>query len=100
MHINSMTKIPDRPGLRERVAMRKRGIDPDKPARKTTSQKRLSFWGLALQMGSVFLLLGYILYFTQTEKVQLHVEFLVVVSALFVLGRLMTFFSGNKGFRF
>lgn len=95
-----MAKTPDRPGLRERVEMRKRGIDPDRPARKTKAQKRLSFGGLMLQMVSVFLLLGYILYFTQTQKVQLHVEFLVIVSAMFVLGRLITFFGGNKTFRF
>lgn len=100
LHIKDMAHTPNRPGLRERVAMRKRGIDPDRPGGKTKTQKRLKMAGLVMQMVSVFLLLGYMLYYTQGVKVSLHVDLLVIVSGVFVLGRILTFLSGNNSFRF
>lgn len=95
-----MVDTPNRPGLRERVAMRKRGLDPDRPAGKTKTQKRLKLAGLVMQMASVFFLLAYMLYYTQGVKVSLHVDLLIAVSGVFVLGRILTFLSGNNALRF
>ncbi|MEM9880392.1 MAG: hypothetical protein AAF862_14065 [Pseudomonadota bacterium] len=88
-----------RPGLRERVAMRKRGLDPDRPSGPTPRQRQMKLIGLVLQIVSVFVLLGYILYYTQGERVVLQVELLVFVSGIFVFGRILTFLGGNKTFR-
>lgn len=80
--------------------MRKRGLDPDRPAGKTKTQKRLKLAGLVMQMASVFFLLAYMLYYTQGVKVSLHVDMLIAVSGVFVLGRILTFLSGNNALRF
>ncbi|MEM6682221.1 MAG: hypothetical protein AAF607_08260 [Pseudomonadota bacterium] len=88
-----------RPGLRERVAMRKRGLDPDRPSGLTPRQRQMKLIGLVLQIVSVFVLLGYIVYYTQGERVVLQVELLVFVSGIFVFGRVLTFLGGNKTFR-
>lgn len=95
-----MSIDPKRPGLRERVAMRKRGIDPDRPAGKTKNQRRLKMAGLVLQMIAVFALLGYMVYYTQGIKMTLHVDFLIALCGVFVLGRIMTFISSSNTLRF
>lgn len=94
---DAMSKDEKRPGLRERVEMRKRGLDPDAPRGKKKQNHSLKLAGLTLQLLSVFGLLGYIVYYTQGLQVELRVEILVVLCAAFVTGRLLTYLGGTRG---
>ncbi|MEM7568157.1 MAG: hypothetical protein AAF337_00040 [Pseudomonadota bacterium] len=92
-----MANKSERPSLRERVEMRKRGLDPDKAGGKKKQNHSLKLFGLTLQLLSVFGLLGYIVYYTQGITVELRVELLVVLCAVFVTGRVLTYLGGNRG---
>lgn len=90
-----------RPGLRERVEMRKRGIDPDRLGKGKKQSHKLKLAGLTLQLLSVFGLLGYIVYYTQGIAVELQPALLVVLCAIFVTGRALTYLGGSRtGFKF
>ncbi|MEO0413209.1 MAG: hypothetical protein AAF221_15375 [Pseudomonadota bacterium] len=96
-----MTDKDKRPGLRERVAMRKRGLDPDAPRGRKKKNHTLKLIGLTLQLLSVFALLGYIVYYTQGVSVALRPALLVVLCAVFVTGRVITYLGGSRsGFKF
>ncbi len=98
-HVQRMADKKPRPGLRERVEMRRRGIDPDSVGKKKKNET-LRLGGVTMQLFSVFGLLGYIVYYTQGETVELRVELLVILSGLFVTGRIMTWLGGSRSLRF